>query len=119
MTVRRNVLHAPAIRFAEGDVAVIAALFGCAGLHAGRPLTEGLVLLVVAAHAAGLGIWLGPALGVTAWAFVTGFVVHDLGVLTFRDPDLVRLGLFVLVGLGAALLAKTAGPTAARVPAAR
>ena len=34
-------------------------------------------------------------LAVTGWALATGFGVNELGELTFREPDLVRLAVIV------------------------
>lgn len=41
----------------------------------------------------------GLATGLMAWCFVTGFVVNAAGELTFAAPDLVRMLVFLAVGL--------------------
>ena len=46
------------------------------------------------------------ALGVSGWAFATGFAVHGYGELTFAPGDLLRLALFLIT---AALAAGRAG----------
>lgn len=46
-------------------------------------------------------------IGVTGWAFATGFAVHRFGLLTFTEPDLVRLVVFLLA---AAILARHGHP---------
>ena len=38
-------------------------------------------------------------LGVSGWAFATGFAVNALGVLTLAPMDLLRLGVFVLAAM--------------------
>jgi hypothetical protein len=55
-------------------------------------------VVVLATSTLGLSAWLGAASGAPAWAFYTGFVENRLGELTFSDPDLARLALFVGVG---------------------
>lgn len=45
------------------------------------------------------------AVGLSAWAFVTGFAVNALGQLTFAVPDLVRLAALVAVCLVTSLVA--------------
>lgn len=55
--------------------------------------------------------WLdGPhavGLGVTGWAFATGFAVNTLGVLTVAPTDVARLSVFVLA---AVLGSRVGGP---------
>ena len=57
------------------------------------PVVPSLVLAAVVAGAcvAGAGAPAAWWLGLSAWAFVTGFVVHSYGRLSVAGPDLVRL----------------------------
>jgi hypothetical protein len=42
-------------------------------------------------------------LGVSGWAFATGFAVNTLGALTMRPNDLLRLAVFLIAAAAAAL----------------
>ncbi|WP_329088827.1 MULTISPECIES: hypothetical protein [unclassified Streptosporangium] len=79
---------------------------------AGRVL---IMAIAVCAYAA-CGVRAGVALvtAVMAWFFGTGFLVNGAGELSFGRPDLLRLGLFVVVALGA-----NAGTAVCRAVAAR
>ncbi|MFI6909842.1 hypothetical protein ACIBKY_51865 [Nonomuraea sp. NPDC050394] len=72
---------APLFPEAAARTAVVALLVGAYSLWGRSPL--------VALAAAGM-----------AWLFVTGFLVNGLGVLTFAEGDLVRLGVLVAAGIG-------------------
>ncbi|MER6951785.1 hypothetical protein ABT294_48000 [Nonomuraea sp. NPDC000554] len=65
------------------------------------PAAEGVVAL--AAVVGAFSIWsrhlvAGLASGAMAWCFATGFLVNDMGTLTFTAPDGVRLVAFLAVG---------------------
>ena len=94
--------HEPGIRFGFANAAVIVSLLACAALGARGAQTLVILLVVVAVSSLRLPAWLGAVCGAPAWAFYTGFVVNQLGELTFRDPDLVRLALLIGVGAVAA-----------------
>jgi hypothetical protein len=83
------------VRFALGN----GVLFVLAGvIVAGRlpaPYGVGLFLVVTAALAVGMDGVYAVALGLSGWAFATGFAVHSLGVLTFAPSDLLRMMIFV------------------------
>lgn len=61
----------------------------------------GVSLLLVATLM--LSTWLDRphaiGLGISGWAFATGFAVNTLGVLTFAPSDLLRLVVFVLAAM--------------------
>jgi hypothetical protein len=90
----------PGLRFAWAHAVLIMVLLLAGAVHLGTPVTEGLAVLAMVVVAAGLPVLLRPVLGVMAWAFVTGFVVNELGQLTFTGADLLRLATMVTaVGL--------------------
>jgi hypothetical protein len=66
----------------------------------------GVALLLVATLM--LSTWLdGPhalGLGISGWAFATGFAVNTLGVLTIAPIDLLRLFVFVLAAVSTSRL---------------
>jgi hypothetical protein len=67
------------------------------GVAVGLSAVQFTVLLVVvtcagAVHARRSGALL---LGVTGWALCTGFGVNELGQLTFTEPDVLRLWVYV------------------------
>lgn len=70
----------------------------------------GVALLLVATLM--LSAWLdGPhalGLGISGWAFATGFAVNALGVLTLAPVDLLRLVVFVLAAVATSRLGGTA-----------
>ena len=86
----------PGVRFGIAHGLLVAALLVAGGLGLGVALT--FTLTVVTAVVAGLG--LGPAwragIGVSAWALFTGFAENRFGLLTFTDPDLVRLAVLLV-----------------------
>lgn len=84
-----------ATRFALAQVAVVAALFACAGVGMAEPLALAAVGAVTLLAARRLPAVFGIGLGVVAWAYFTGFVVNRYGQLTFADGDLARLGLLL------------------------
>ncbi|MFL6155264.1 MAG: hypothetical protein ACJ72D_04175 [Marmoricola sp.] len=86
----------PGIRFGIAHVVVIATLLVCGLFGVGGPESGTAALLAVGLYGAGLPSLLRPVMGVITWAFVTGFVVHDLGQLTFTHADLLRLLGFVV-----------------------
>lgn len=94
------------VRFGSCLVGLLAV---ASGLHAASA-TTGVALLWVSAVLVLCCRALGPgwslACGGVAWALVTGFVVHDFGVLSATGADVRRLLLLVVVaaassGLGA------------------
>ena len=91
-----------AVRFGVAGLAVVAVTTTCRLLHPGlghvvlayAAATWALCLVLPWAYAAGIGA--------TAWACLTGFVVNELGQLTFARSDLLRLLLLMSVALGGA-----------------
>ncbi|MER5650058.1 hypothetical protein [Streptosporangium sp. NPDC002524] len=102
---------------AGGFVAVVAAAAGASLLLAPAEVTGRVLIMaiVVCAHAA-RGVRAGVALAtaVMAWFFCTGFLVNAAGELSFGRPDLLRLGLLVVVALGANACAAAHRAVAAR-----
>jgi len=118
MTTDRTLLLAePGPRVAAGTVAVVLTLFGCAAVGAGTAPTLLLSYGVLLVSCVALRPATAAALGVVAWAFLTGFVVHDLGVLTFGHADLARLLLLVATALAGSLVRPVRRRT--RAPAER
>jgi hypothetical protein len=100
-----RLVDAPGIRFGLGTGVLVVVLFGCAAAHL-LPAQTGAAVGFVVASASLTGPWLlGGGLGLVGWAFYTGFVEHQYGVLTFTRGDLVRLA--VLVGVGVAVATTT------------
>ena len=122
MTTDRSgllLLAEPSLRVAAGTTAVVLTLLGCAAVGAGTAPTLLLTYGVLLVSCVGLRPAPAVALGVIAWAFVTGFVLHGLGVLTFGRADLARLLLLVAAGLVGSLVRPRRGlATPERVPAA-
>ncbi|MFF3440726.1 hypothetical protein [Streptosporangium sp. NPDC002721] len=89
---------------AGGFVTVVAAVAAASLLLAPAEATGRVLIMAIAvcAHAARevrAGVALATA--VMAWFFSTGFLVNGAGELSFGRPDLLRLGLLVVVALGA------------------
>ena len=98
------------MRFGLAEAAVLVAATACHVVAVARPVGVVLLALVVVAAAAYLPPRFTVAVAVSAWAFLTGFVVHAGGQLTFQAADLDRLGLLVLVAsLAASAVASVRG----------
>ena len=69
------------------------------------PLAVSLGVVLVASGAGGYVVGHGWSLllGASAWAWWTGFALHDLGTLTLGASDLVRLAVLVVLACGAAV----------------
>ncbi len=91
----------PEVRFGLGhfSILVAVAVIMTLGVHPHPALLAMLVVTVVWASRLPLG--LATALGGVAWAYYTGFVVNELGQLTFGTGDLVRLVLLLVVAAAA------------------
>ena len=102
---RPLLVEVPELRLGLVVLAVAAAAAACARTGAGVPV--GLVVLCSLAAAGSLALppRLAGLTGLAAWAFLTGFVVHTAGRLTFDRADLVRLGVVLTVSLIASALA--------------
>ena len=87
----------PEVRFGLAEAAVLVAATACHVLDVAPRVGLVLLALVVVGSAAYLPTRFSMAVAVSAWAFLTGLVVHVGGQLTFRAADLDRLGLLVLV----------------------
>ena len=85
----------PELRLGLAVLAVAAAAAVCARTGAG--VTAGLVVMaaVGAVGSLVLPVRLAGVAGLSAWAFLTGFVVHVGGRLTLHQADLARLGLLL------------------------
>lgn len=94
----------PEVRFGFAEAAVLVAATVCHDL--GVSVQVGLVLLalVVVVSAAYLPPRFTVVVALSAWAFLTGFVVNAGGQLSFHPADLDRMGVLVLVALLAATL---------------
>lgn len=103
--MRQQTLHSatplsrPEVCFGMAGGTLLVAAAVCAAL----PLSGGygvvLLLAVATAWCVVLPLGLGVAVGVSAWAFATGFAINDFGVLTFAPADLLRLGLYAGVAV--------------------
>lgn len=92
------------VRFAGAGLVLAVVVAGCRVVGAGAALATAVVGLCCLVLCLALPLRLAVVVGLTAWALVTGFVSNELGVLTFRDADLLRLGaLLVLAVVGAAV----------------
>lgn len=102
----------PGIRFGIANAAVILTLQGCAvlGLRAAPTLLAVATVVVVASVASPPGI--GTLVGVSSWAFYTGFVENAYGLLTFHHADLARLAALSVAGGVAATVGRRDRPTA-------
>ncbi|MFC4785739.1 hypothetical protein ACT8ZV_14770 [Nocardioides sp. MAHUQ-72] len=91
----------PEVRFGLAEAAVVVTATVCH--RVGADARTGTVALAVVAVASCLTLPARFTVGValSAWAFLTGFLVHAGGQLTFRTADLDRLGLLLLLCLAA------------------
>ena len=94
----------PEVRFGLAEAALLMAATVSRRLDVDARV--GLVVLgtVAAACCLALAPRFRCAVGVSAWAFLTGFVVHTGGQLTLGRSDLERLGALVAVALVASAL---------------
>lgn len=94
----------PEVRFGFAEASLLVAATFCARL--GVDVRVGQVMLVAVAVAAclALPVRFAVVVGLSAWAFLTGFVVNAVGQLSFHPADLDRMGVLVLVALLAATL---------------
>ncbi len=94
---------------------LFAAYWGCLGLvDLTRSAPDVVGVAAVAVLVAGLSVRQRPlvalALAGTGWLFVTGFVVHSLGVLAVGGPaDAVRLGVLVAAATAVSALGRRTG----------
>lgn len=86
----------PGVRFAIGQVGIVAAVLVVDALRLDRTTAFELLLVATALLSLGLGPAWRAGLAVSGWAMFTGFAEHGLGTLTFAGGDLLRLA--VLVG---------------------
>jgi hypothetical protein len=72
------------------------------------PLSVSLAVVLVASGAGGYVVGHGWSLllGASAWAWWTGFALHDLGTLTLDTADLARLAVLVVLTGAAAVPAR-------------
>lgn len=127
MTRTSSLTDLPEVRFGFAEGALLVAATVCSRLDVG--VQWGLVLLgaITAVACVVLPLRFSVGVAVSAWAFLTGFVVHVGGQLTFGATDLERMGFLVLVALLAAVAAAAVpregrdrpGPTYDEAPAAR
>jgi hypothetical protein len=92
------------IRFGLAEGVLVLAALSAAALH--LSLAAALVLLGLAAFAGGYSTSLGWALlvGLSAWAYFTGFLENSLGQLTLAPHDLDRLVVMALLAVAGSLL---------------
>jgi len=100
----QGLLDLPEVRFGFAEAALLVTVTVCGRL--GLDVSTGLVVLaaVAATSCAVLPLRFSWAVGLSAWAFLTGFVVNAVGQLSFRPADLDRMGVLVLVAMLAATL---------------
>ena len=104
---RPRLVDEPGIRFGMGQGALVMTALTVAVLH--LPTASALMALAVAAFVSASFTPAGWAvlLGLSAWAFYTGFLENRLGQLTLAGGDLGRLVALVLVAVSAVLLNMT------------
>ena len=78
-----------------------------------------LLLAVSAILGATVGRVRAAALGLTAWALLTGFVTNRYGALTFAPSDLLLMTALVATAVGSSAAVQHASRPAASVPAQR
>lgn len=105
MTRTPSLTDLPEVRFGFAEAALLVVATACSRLDVGVPV--GLVMLggITAVACVVLPLRFSVGVGLSAWAFLTGFVVHVGGQLTFGAADLERMGFLVLVALLAAAAA--------------
>lgn len=97
----------PGLRFGLAHAFLIGTLLVCGASGLPVLVTTVAAVAVTSAVAAGLPSYARLLLGLVVWAFVTGFFLNELGVLTFHRDDLVRLLVVVVATwLGSGLLAR-------------
>jgi hypothetical protein len=96
---RPRLVDEQGIRFGIAEGALVLAVLTAAALH--LPLPAALVLVGLAAFGGGYCTSLGWALllGVSAWAWFTGFLENQLGQLTLASQDLDRLVALALLAV--------------------
>lgn len=110
-------LAEPGVRFGLANVVIVVALFAAALTRLDLTGTEALVVLVAGLAGTGLPWLVTAALGLVAWAMVTGFAENQYGLLTFTGHDLVRLLVFVVACSALPAAVRHLGPTAQHQPA--
>jgi hypothetical protein len=88
--------HDRGVRFALAVSALIATLFVATAAPLEVDETAYLAVLVAGLASVGLPLLVTAGVGSVCWALVTGFVVHDHGVLTMNEADLGRFAVSVL-----------------------
>jgi hypothetical protein len=101
---RPRLVDEQGIRFGLAEGALVLAALVAAALH--LPLAAALVLLALAAFGGGYATSLGWAVvvGLSAWAYFTGFLENTLGQLTLAPHDLTRLVALALVAVVGSLV---------------
>jgi hypothetical protein len=92
----------PGVRYGLANGAVVLALLGAGAARLRPDETAWVAVLVAGAASVGLPLLMTTSMGLTAWAFVTGFVVNRYGELTLARPDLFRLVVFAVSTLAVA-----------------
>jgi hypothetical protein len=91
----------PEVRFGLGHFSILVAVAAITVLGVAPHPALLAMLLVTVVWASRLPLGLATALGGVAWAYYTGFVVNELGQLTFGTADLMRLILLLVVAAAA------------------
>lgn len=76
-------------------VTVTGCALAAATLPGGLPCVAAMAVVVGAFGLWSPGLTAASVTALMAWCFTTGFLVNDLGVLTFSPADLLRLGIFL------------------------
>jgi hypothetical protein len=92
------------IRFGIAEACLVGTALVAGAARLPSPVAFVLLTLVAVVGAWHLGPVSAAALGVSAWAFWTGFLDHRMGQLTTGGLDLDRLLLVVVLALGTAVL---------------
>jgi hypothetical protein len=99
----------PGVRFGIAHGGVLLAAFAAAALSLDPAWALGLLGLTAFAAGFALSPTWASGLGISAWAFYTGFLENDLGQLTLSAADLLHLGALVCLGAIGSLLGRWRG----------
>ena len=92
------------LRYGLAHAGLVAAALTAGATGMPGSMSLGLMAVTMLLGSRRLGAVWRVGIALATWAIWTGFLHHTLGVLTFTDPDLLRLGGLVAVAIGGALV---------------
>ncbi|MFC7504216.1 hypothetical protein [Nocardioides sp. GCM10030258] len=92
-------LGRPEVRFGMAGGSLFATTGLCVALSLHGWYGVVVLLAVATAWCVVLPLGFAVGVGVSAWAFATGFAINDFGLLTFLPADLLRLALYAGVAV--------------------